>query len=54
MIEKLMLIILTIALLSIPFLAYNWTQADNECKQQSGVFVKSSSGWTCIKAETPQ
>jgi hypothetical protein len=45
-------IIVTLMLLSVPFFVYNFLQTDEQCKQASGVLVKSSGGWICIKAET--
>ncbi len=45
-------IVVTLMLLSVPFFVYNFLHADKECKQASGVLVKSSGGWICIRAET--
>lgn len=51
-IDTIPVVVATIAVLSIPFFVYNFLQTDEQCKQASGVLVKSAGGWICIKAET--
>jgi hypothetical protein len=51
-IDTVPVVVATIAVLSIPFFVYNFLQTDEQCKQTSGVMIKSSGGWICIKTET--
>ena len=53
-IEKVMLIVITLVLLSVPFLIYSQIKRANQCEENGGLLIKSASGWTCVKLRKAQ
>jgi hypothetical protein len=46
--EIFMIVILTMAMLSIFPLAYRYFKKENACTAQGNLFVNSSKGWICV------
>ena len=48
-IDKIMPVVVTLMLISVPFLVYQQITRTNNCEAAGGVLVKSSGGWTCVE-----